>query len=179
MAIIRHWSKSLLVIQVLTTCMTNNDLDQSVHPRSMTRVLIYPILDSPEDVKGTCEQRRLIRLRGCLIVGLAVRWLIFFFFFFFIFFFFFFFFVNQMYPVIHWSFCEIQCITGCGPVAKRSKLTDQRTNEDEKGCNATGLSQIQKCLVSFCLWKCHMPYTAIKYVAKCLMQVAYIHNCLS
>ena len=35
------------------TCSTSKDSDQSVHPPSMARVLIYPFLDSPESVEGT------------------------------------------------------------------------------------------------------------------------------
>ena len=47
------------------TCATNKDSDQPVHLHSMARVLVYPFLDSPEAVKGICDQRRLVRLRGC------------------------------------------------------------------------------------------------------------------
>ena len=45
------------------TCVTGKDSDQPVHPPSMARVLVYPSLDSPGAVEGTCDQRRLIRLR--------------------------------------------------------------------------------------------------------------------
>ena len=41
------------------------DWDQPVHPASMARVLVYSSLDSLEVVEGTCDQRRLIRLRWC------------------------------------------------------------------------------------------------------------------
>ena len=44
--------------------MTSKGLDQPVQPPSMTRVLTYPSLDSLDAVKGTCSQRRLIKLRG-------------------------------------------------------------------------------------------------------------------
>ena len=37
----------------------------SVHPRSMARVLIYPSLDSLVAVEGTANHLRLIKLRGC------------------------------------------------------------------------------------------------------------------
>ena len=40
------------------TSVTSKDLDQSVHPRSMARVLIHPSSDSPKAIKGTCDQRR-------------------------------------------------------------------------------------------------------------------------
>ena len=42
------------------TCVTSKDSDQPVHPPSMARVLIYPSLDSPKAVEGTCDQRRLL-----------------------------------------------------------------------------------------------------------------------
>ena len=35
------------------------DLDQPVYPPSMARVLLYPSLDSPEAVEGTCDQQNL------------------------------------------------------------------------------------------------------------------------
>ena len=41
------------------TCATSNDSDQPVHPPSMTRVFVYPVLDSLEAVEGICDQRRL------------------------------------------------------------------------------------------------------------------------
>ena len=47
------------------TCVTRKDSYQPVHPSSLTRVLIYPSLESLETLQGTCDQRRLIRLRGC------------------------------------------------------------------------------------------------------------------
>ena len=37
----------------------------SVHLLSKAMVLAYPSLDSLEAVKGVCDQRRLMRLRGC------------------------------------------------------------------------------------------------------------------
>ena len=45
---------------------TKEDSDQLVDSPSMTRVLVYPSLDSPETVEGTCDQRILIRLPGCV-----------------------------------------------------------------------------------------------------------------
>ena len=41
------------------TCLTSKDLDQPVHPPSIVRVLVYPSLDGPEAVEGTCDQGRL------------------------------------------------------------------------------------------------------------------------
>ena len=38
---------------------------QSVHPPSMTWVLVYLFLDRLEAVEGICVQQRLIRLLGC------------------------------------------------------------------------------------------------------------------
>ena len=67
------------------TCVTSKDSYQPVHTRSMARVLVYRSLDSPGAVEGTCDQRRLIKLRGyatsedsyqrSLIVGFDMRWL--------------------------------------------------------------------------------------------------------
>ena len=41
------------------TCVTSKESRQPVYPFIMTRVLIYPSLDSLEavNVKGTCDQR--------------------------------------------------------------------------------------------------------------------------
>ena len=36
-----------------TTCVTDKDSDQPVHPRSMARVLVYSSLNSLETVEGT------------------------------------------------------------------------------------------------------------------------------
>ena len=41
------------------TCLTSKDSDQSVHPLSMARVLVYSSLDSLEALKGTFDQQRL------------------------------------------------------------------------------------------------------------------------
>ena len=41
------------------TFVTSKDSDQSVHPPSMARVLVYSILDSLKAEEGTCNQRRL------------------------------------------------------------------------------------------------------------------------
>ena len=41
-------------------CAPSEDSYQPVHPRSMAMVLVFPSLESAE---GTCDQRRLIRLR--------------------------------------------------------------------------------------------------------------------
>ena len=40
-------------------CMTSRDTDQPVRPLSTARVFIYPSLDSPEAVEGTCDQQSL------------------------------------------------------------------------------------------------------------------------
>ena len=64
---------------------TSKVSDQSVHPLSKARVLVYPSLDSPEaledmrSAKTLIRQRSLIRVfagRTRLIVGFVVRWLI-------------------------------------------------------------------------------------------------------
>ena len=41
------------------TCVTSKDSDKPVHPLSTARLLIYPSLDSPGAVEGTCDQRGL------------------------------------------------------------------------------------------------------------------------
>ena len=41
------------------TYVTSKDSDQPVHPPSMSRLLIYPSLDSLKPVEGTCDQQRL------------------------------------------------------------------------------------------------------------------------
>ena len=41
------------------TCVTNKDSDQPVHLPITAMILVYPSLDSPEAVEGTCDQRRL------------------------------------------------------------------------------------------------------------------------
>ena len=41
------------------TYVTRKDLDQHVNPPTTARVLVYPSLDSPEAVEGTCDQQRL------------------------------------------------------------------------------------------------------------------------
>ena len=41
----------------------------------MTKVLIYPSLDTPEIVEGTCDQRRVFAGRTSRIVGFVVHWL--------------------------------------------------------------------------------------------------------
>ena len=47
------------------TYVSNKNSDQPVHPPSMARVLVHSSLDILEAVEGTCDQRRLIRQRGC------------------------------------------------------------------------------------------------------------------
>ena len=37
------------------TCVNKKDLDQPVHPPSMSRILVHPSLDRPEAVEGTCD----------------------------------------------------------------------------------------------------------------------------
>ena len=69
------------------TSVTSKDSGQPVHPPSMSRVLVYPSLDSLEAFKGTCDQRRLWsdcadaqadlsfrESRISLIVDFVVRW---------------------------------------------------------------------------------------------------------
>ena len=43
-------------------CVTIKDSDQPVQPPSMARVFVLPSLNSPEALKGTYNQQRLIRL---------------------------------------------------------------------------------------------------------------------
>ena len=40
------------------TCVTSKDYDQHIHPPGMARVSVHPSLDSPEALKGTCDNRR-------------------------------------------------------------------------------------------------------------------------
>ena len=56
------------------TCVTSKDSYQPVHPPSMARVLVYPSLDSPEAVKGTCDQRRLRSDCADAQADLSRRW---------------------------------------------------------------------------------------------------------
>ena len=70
------------------TCVTSKDLDHSVHPTTMARVLGHHSLDSMEAVHGTCDQRRLwsdcaeaqadlsLRLSHKSYCSFVVRWLI-------------------------------------------------------------------------------------------------------
>ena len=44
---------------VFVMCVTSKASDQDVHTLSTARVLVYPSLDSPEAVEGTCDQRKL------------------------------------------------------------------------------------------------------------------------
>ena len=53
---------------------TSKDSDKLVHPPSMARVLIYLSLDSPEAVKGTCDQRRLWSDCADAQADLSLRW---------------------------------------------------------------------------------------------------------
>ena len=55
------------------TCVTNKDSDQPVHPPSMTRVLVYPSLDSLE-AEGTCNQQRLRSDCADAQADLSLRW---------------------------------------------------------------------------------------------------------
>ena len=45
------------------TCVTNKGSDQPVHLHSMARALVYSSLNILEAVEGTCDQRKMIRLR--------------------------------------------------------------------------------------------------------------------
>ena len=40
-------------------CVTSKDSDQPVHSPNIARVIFNLSLDSPETVKGTCDQQRL------------------------------------------------------------------------------------------------------------------------
>ena len=57
------------------TCVTSKDSDQPVHPLSMARILVYPSLDNPEAVEGTCDQRRLWSDCVDAQADLSPRWL--------------------------------------------------------------------------------------------------------
>ena len=50
--------------QRTTKPVTSNNSDLPVHQPSMTRVVVHPSLDYTGAVEGSCDQRRLIRLRG-------------------------------------------------------------------------------------------------------------------
>ena len=41
------------------TCVSSKYSDQPVHSHNMARVFVYPALDNPEAVEGTCDQLRL------------------------------------------------------------------------------------------------------------------------
>ena len=56
------------------TCVTSKDSDQPVHPPSMARVLVYPSFNSPDAVKGTCDQRRLWSDSADAQSDLSLRW---------------------------------------------------------------------------------------------------------
>ena len=56
------------------TCVTSKDSDQPVHPPSLTRVLFYPSLDSPEAVEDTWDQRRLWADCVDAQADLSLRW---------------------------------------------------------------------------------------------------------
>ena len=55
------------------TFVTSKDSDQPVHPPSVTRVIVYQSLDSPEAVKDTCDQQRLTARKRILIQVFAGR----------------------------------------------------------------------------------------------------------
>ena len=81
-----HQSKTAIVTIILPyiepvhdklynkTCMTSKDSDHPVYPPNMSRVLVYPSLDSPEDVNGTCDQRRLWSDCADAQADLSLRW---------------------------------------------------------------------------------------------------------
>ena len=56
------------------TCLISKDSDQPVHPPSMTRVVVYPSLDSPEAVEGMCNQQRLRSDCADAQTDLCLRW---------------------------------------------------------------------------------------------------------
>ena len=41
------------------TCVAGENLDQPVHPLSAARDLVFPSLNNPGAVEGTCDQRKL------------------------------------------------------------------------------------------------------------------------
>ena len=51
------------------------DSNQTVHPPSTARVLVYPSFDSPEEVEGTCNQWRLWLDCADAQADLSLRWL--------------------------------------------------------------------------------------------------------
>ena len=51
--------RSIARVLVYSSYVIIKDSDQTVHPPGMARVLVYSSLDSPEAVEGTCDQRRL------------------------------------------------------------------------------------------------------------------------
>ena len=82
-----EWCLQAVTRNAVILMFSQADSDQSVHPPSIARVLVLPALDSPEVIKGTCDQQRLIRLRECagwseslqvarLIVCFVLCWLI-------------------------------------------------------------------------------------------------------
>ena len=56
------------------TCVISKDSDQPVHPTSMARVLVCPSLVIPEDVEGTCDQRRLRSACASAQSDQSLRW---------------------------------------------------------------------------------------------------------
>ena len=56
------------------TCVTRKDSDQPVHPLGITRVLLFPSLDSPETVKGTRDQRSLWSDCADAQANLSLHW---------------------------------------------------------------------------------------------------------
>ena len=58
----------------LGPCVTIKDSEQTAHPFSMARVLVYPSLDSPEAVEGTCEQWRPWSDCADAQANLSLRW---------------------------------------------------------------------------------------------------------
>ena len=55
-----HWTGPAHDNTYNKICVTSKGADEPVRSHSMPRVLVYPCLDSPDAVEGSCDQRRLI-----------------------------------------------------------------------------------------------------------------------
>ena len=58
----------------ITSCVTNTDSDQPVHPLGTTKALVYPSLDSLDAVEGTCDQPSLWSDCADAQADLSIRW---------------------------------------------------------------------------------------------------------
>ena len=55
------------------TCLASKDSGQPVHQPRMVRVLVHTSLDSPETVKGTCDQQKLWSVCADALAYLSLR----------------------------------------------------------------------------------------------------------